>query len=329
MNLKLLYSIILYKMASKYGETHDIFNTHHTQTKAKLDALLAKNTEIEVNNDGVEALLGTGNSSLSSMDGKITACDTGAVVVSSSALPSGASSESSLAAMSAKITACDTGAVVVSSSALPSGAASESSLAGMSTKITACNTGAVVVSSSALPSGAASESSLASVDGKMVACDTGAVVVSSSALPSGAADSAKQDEIKTLITATNTALAGTLTVSAGAPSLSKSSSSPLSAQAINGQSVHTSSEVDVSAARHISLIGSSSDTANSHEVDLLVSPTSGGTFFKTSHSGYFMDGEFHMLVANMPYKYVKVSVKNGDSAVGNSADFTVHLLTSN
>mgnify|MGYP003676313577 CR=1 FL=1 len=284
-------------MASKYGETHDIFNTHHTQTKAKLDALLAKNTEIEINNDGVEALLGTGNGSLSSMDGKMTACNTGAVVVSSSALPSGASSESSLAGMSAKITACNTGAVVVSSSALPSGAASESSLAGMSTKITAC--------------------------------DTGAVVVSSSALPSGGSVSSKQDEIKTLITATNTALAGTLTVSAGAPSLSKASSSPLSSQAINGQSTHTSAEVDVSAARHISLVGSSSDTTHQHEVDLLVSPTSGGTFFKTSHSGYFMDGEFHMLIANMPYKYVKVSVKNGDSAVGNSADFTVHLLTSN
>ena len=250
---------------SKYGETHDIFNTHHTQTKAKLDALLAKNTEIEINNDGVEALLGTGNGSLSSMDGKMVACNTGAVVVSSSALPSGASSESSLAGLSAKVTACDTGSVVVSSSALPSG---------------------------------------------------GSV-------------SSKQDEIKTLITATNTALAGTLTVSAGAPSLSKSSSSPLSAQSINGQSTHTSSEVDVSAARHISLVGSSTDTANQHEVDLLVSPTSGGTYFKTSHSGYFMDGEFHMLVANVPYKYVKVSVKNGNTAVGDSASFTVHLLTSN
>ena len=282
---------------SKYGETHDIFNTHHTQTKAKLDALLAKNTEIEVNNDGVEALLGTGNGSLSSMDGKMVACNTGAVVVSSSALPSGASSESSLAAMSAKITACDTGSVVVSSSALPSGASSESSLAAMSAKITAC--------------------------------DTGSVVVSSSALPSGGSVSSKQDEIKTLITATNTALAGTLTVSAGAPSLSKSSSSPLSAQSINGQSTHTSSEVDVSAARHISLVGSSTDITNQHEVDLLVSPTSGGTYFKTSHSGYFMDGEFHMLVANVPYKYVKVSVKNGNTAVADSASFTVHLLTSN
>jgi hypothetical protein len=40
---------------SKYGETHDIFNNHHNETKAKLDSLLAKNTEIHVSNDGVEA----------------------------------------------------------------------------------------------------------------------------------------------------------------------------------------------------------------------------------------------------------------------------------
>ena len=257
-------------MASKYGETHDIFNNHHVQTKAKLDALLAKNTEIEVNNDGVEALLTAGNVSHSSIDGKVVACNTGACVVASSALPSGASSEAKQDANNA---------------------------------------------------------SIASVDGKIVACNTGACVVASSALPSGASDSAKQDEIKSLITATNTALAGTLTVSS--PAMSKSSSSPVSNEAVNGQSVYISSEVDISSSRHISLIGSSSDTANSHEVDLLVSNVSGGTYFKTSHSGYFLNGDFHLLVTNVPYKYIKVQVKNGDSAVGNSADFSIHLLESN
>jgi hypothetical protein len=62
-------------MASKYGETHDIFNTHHLETKAKLDSLLA-------HNDGVEGLLTSGNLNHASVDSKITACDTGAVVVS-------------------------------------------------------------------------------------------------------------------------------------------------------------------------------------------------------------------------------------------------------
>ena len=283
-------------MASKYGHTFDIINQHHVQTKAKLDLLLAKNSEIDLNTDEIEAKHDVGNASLASVDGKLVACDTGSVVVSSSALPSGAATESSLAAQSAKIVACDTGACVVSSSVLPAGAASESSLAAQSAKI--------------------------------VACDTGAVVVSSSVLPAGAADGAKQDEIKALITATNSALAGTLSVSSSAASASKSDSTPVSSEAILGQALYVSSEIDVSASRHLALVGSSTDVWNSHEVDLLVSPTSGGTFYKTSHSGYFLDGEFHLHVQNHPYKYVKIQVKNADAAAAMSANFTVHLLSS-
>lgn len=49
------------------------------------------------------ALQSTGNSSLSSIDGKITAVNTGAVVISSSVLPTGASTEATLAAFSAKL----------------------------------------------------------------------------------------------------------------------------------------------------------------------------------------------------------------------------------
>tara|TARA_R110000751_G_scaffold5740_1_gene25755 strand:+ start:271 stop:1218 length:948 start_codon:yes stop_codon:yes gene_type:complete len=313
---------------SKYGETHDIFHQHHLDTKSKLDSILAKNSEIDLNSDALEGKIDTSNASLSSVDGKIVAVNTGACVVSSSALPSGAASESSLAALSAKVVTCDTGAVVVSSSALPSGAASESSLAGLNAKVVAVNTGAVVVSSSALPSGAASESSLAALSAKVTAMDSGATVVSSCALPSGASVAAKQDEIKTLITATNTALAGTLTVSAGAATLTKSASTPVSAQSILGQSTHTSAEIDVSAARHISVIANSSDTASSHEVDLLVSNVSGGSYFESSHSGFYLAGNFHMLVTDVPYKYIKLRIKNGHSDVAVSGTFTAHLLTS-
>tara|TARA_R110002096_G_scaffold256335_1_gene449615 strand:+ start:2437 stop:3153 length:717 start_codon:yes stop_codon:yes gene_type:complete len=95
------------------------------------------------------SLLAT-ESSLSSLNAKVVAVDTGAVVVSSSALPTGAASESSLSALSAKVTAVDTGAVVVSSSALPSGAATESSLSGaagsLSTLAGAVTAGVVQVS---------------------------------------------------------------------------------------------------------------------------------------------------------------------------------------
>ena len=117
-----------------------------------------------------------------SLDSKIIACNTGAVVVSSSVLPTGAATESTLNTLNGKVTACNTGAVVVSSSALPSGAATETTLSTLNGKVTACNTGAVVVSSSALPSGAATESTLSTLNGKVTACNTGAVVVSSGSI---------------------------------------------------------------------------------------------------------------------------------------------------
>lgn len=74
------------------------------------------------------------------------------VDVVSSALPSGAATESTLSSLNGKVTAVNTGAVVVSSSALPSGAATESTLSTLNGKVTACNTGAVVISS-AIPAG--------------------------------------------------------------------------------------------------------------------------------------------------------------------------------
>lgn len=57
---------------------------------------------------------------LTTINSKITACNTGAVVVSSSALPSGASTEATLSSLNGKVTACNTGAVTISA-ALPAG----------------------------------------------------------------------------------------------------------------------------------------------------------------------------------------------------------------
>ncbi len=89
----------------------------------------------------------TGNASLTSIDGKITAVNTGAVVVASSALPSGASTSAaqttgntSLASIDGKITAVNTGAVVVASSALPSGAATSAAQATGNTALAAIQT---------------------------------------------------------------------------------------------------------------------------------------------------------------------------------------------
>jgi len=113
--------------------------------------------------------------------------DSGSAVPISAAslpLPSGAATESTLSSLNGKVTACNTGAVTISSSALPTGAATESTLSSLNGKVTACNTGAVVISSSALPTGAATESTLSTLNGKVTACNTGAVTISS-ALPAG------------------------------------------------------------------------------------------------------------------------------------------------
>lgn len=113
------------------------------------------------------------------------------------------------------VTNAGTFAVQVSSSALPTGASTaarqdtgNTSLASIDGKITAVNTGAVIVSSSALPTGASTSAkqdtgntSLASIDGKITAVNTGAVVVASSALPTGASTAAKQPALGTAGTA--------------------------------------------------------------------------------------------------------------------------------
>lgn len=76
------------------------------------------------------AAQGTGNTSLASLDGKTTVCNTGAVTVAASALPTGAATSAaqatgnaSLSSIDGKVTTCNTGAVTVASSALPTGAA--------------------------------------------------------------------------------------------------------------------------------------------------------------------------------------------------------------
>ena len=69
-------------------------------------------------------------------------------------LPTGAATEATLSTLNGKVTACNTGATVISSSVLPTGAATEATLSTLNGKVTACNTGAVTISG-ALPAGSA------------------------------------------------------------------------------------------------------------------------------------------------------------------------------
>ena len=104
------------------------------------------------------ALQTTGNSSLSSIDGKITAVNTGAVTIST-ALPVGANTIGG-------VTQSGTWNVTTSESLAYKGVsivanatdfATETTLSALNTKVTAVDTGAVVVSSSVLPTGAATQ----------------------------------------------------------------------------------------------------------------------------------------------------------------------------
>ncbi len=281
---------------SQYGETFNISNNHQIDIKAKLDSLLSKNTEIEVNNDQVEAKLDVIETSNQAIKTAVEILDN---------------------AVSGNEFQCD-----VVSSVLPTGASDSSKQDEIKVKLDTLETSNQAIKT-------AVEILDNAVSGNEFQCD-----VVSSVLPTGASDSSKQDEIKvkldTLETsnqAIKTAVEGTLTVSA--PAVTKSSSTPISSQSVNGQSDFTSAEIDINTAKNISILAESSDTANSHEIDIEVSNSSGGTYYPTSHSGFFISGKCHILVNNIPYRYIKVKVKNGDSAVGNSADFTVHLLQSN
>ena len=120
------------------------------------------------------ALQTTGNSSLSSIDGKTPALG------------------QALAAASVPVVLTAAQITTLTPPAAITGFSTETTLAALNTKVTAVNTGAVVVSSSALPTGASTSalqttgnSSLSSIDGKITAVNTGAVTISA-ALPTGA-----------------------------------------------------------------------------------------------------------------------------------------------
>ena len=167
--------------------------------------------------------------SVASVDGKITACNTGAVAVASSALPSGAATSALQTTLNASLASVGTDQLRVD---IISGAASgdataanqalqlaqetttatqttatATSVASMNGKIVACDTSGLAAETTL----AAAEvhlgtidTNIASVDGKITACNTGAVAVASSALPSGAATSALQTTLNTSLASVGT-----------------------------------------------------------------------------------------------------------------------------
>jgi len=91
-------------------------------TQTTLAAILAK----ILTAPATEAKQDSEITKLTSIDTKMSACNTGAVVIASSALPSGAASETTLGALNTKVTACNTGAVVVASGSITANTATMS-----------------------------------------------------------------------------------------------------------------------------------------------------------------------------------------------------------
>ena len=123
-------------------------------TEGELDTQTGILTTIDVD---------TGNTatSVASIDGKITACNTGAVTITVSALPAGAATEATLAALDAKVTAVDT----TDKATATNQATANASLASIDGKITACNTGAIAGSVTAQPISAILEGGLTELIG--------------------------------------------------------------------------------------------------------------------------------------------------------------------
>ena len=166
--------------------------TADSDTHSKLDQIV---TNTGSGGDASAANQVTGNNSLSSIDGKISACNTSAVVISSGVVTEtnsgvisntlqnislGQATESTLSSIDGKMVICNTGGVVVSSGS-----------------VTETNSGTINSTLASISSTQATESTLFNLDSKVAVCNTGAVVVSSSALPTGGSTETKQDSIIT------------------------------------------------------------------------------------------------------------------------------------
>ncbi len=239
---------------------------------ANQTTMITKLGEIDTAQDLTNSKLDTIAGDTTSIDGKITACNTGAVVVSSGSITESNSSaiKTDIASIDSKITACNTGAVVVSSGAITetNSSAILADTASIDGKITACNTGAVVVSSGAITetNSSAILADTASIDGKITACNTGAVVVSSGSITESNSSAIKTDiaSIDGKITACNT---GAVVVSSGAITETNSSAILADTASIDGKITACNTGAVVISSGTISLPAGASTEAKQTDID--------------------------------------------------------------
>ena len=265
---------------------------------------------------------------LSSLNGKVTAVNTGAVVVSSSALPTGGATSAlqttgntTLSTMNGKITACDTSAL-----------ATDATLSTLNGKVTACDTSAL-----------ATQATLSALNGKVTACDTGSIsgTVAVSAvsgdvacthaslpLPSGAATSANQSTGNTSLATLAGCVSANKVAVTSVPATPSSTHLYMWGDASAGESVSNGSDqfsdsVDVGGYNKIAVFGSSSNLSD--EFEFQVSHNDSNWFELTSVFVQvdYSSGEFGFVV-DAPFEYVRLKKKG----TGGSGSDTVWAIVS-
>ena len=83
-----------------------------------------------------------------------------------------------------------------------------------------------------------------------------------------------------------------------------------------------STELDLTGSRDLFIYGDSSDASSYASVRLWVSSTAGGTYYGTSETGIYDQGELGFKVNNIAAKYAKLIIDNNG---GTAADFVVHV----
>ena len=181
----------------------------------------------------------------------------GTVDIGSSALPLNAATETTLSSIDGKITTTPNGikadvvgTIDIGSSALPTGAATETTLSSLDSKVTTTPNGIKVdavgtvdIGSSALPTGASTEATLSNLDSKVTTTANGIKV--DSIVSSGQIDSYTHDGSGNAITSTTVSTkqaidvnvaSGTFTVTATNPSVGTNNSpTPTSSTLIGGE----------------------------------------------------------------------------------------------
>ena len=343
--------------------------------ECSVDALEVTAETINLNTDTLEAKLaaieileGTIAGDTTSLDGKVTACNTGAVVLAAGSAEIGTVALSATDNAVLDAMATDLAALEVLQGTI---AGDTTSLDG---KVTACNTGAVVLAAGSAAIGTVALSATdnavldamatdlaaievlqgtiagdtTSLDGKVTACNTGAVVLAAGSAAIGtvalsATDNAVLDAMATdlaanevLLTAidadTNAIKTSTASCATDLAALEVLQTSTLAKiqptrdvvtifnnTSLASEATITSAEIDMLNFRHILMAGFSDEDEHSGNFTLHGATSSGGTYFElgSSLTGSYNSSKLFLEAKDLPVRYIKVVLTDTTPAISN------------